>query len=583
MRELSALVSLFVLSVAQGKNDNVMNKFICSQGKCIQASMNPSDRVRYDSLDLCRLICSGHGNLWPIPTVTFDLGHMVMEVDPSKIQVVLESAPVQTREYIRKISDIFFARLYSQCANTTTRALTSVHIHMRVISPSTELKLLTDESYKLSIKNYGKNIEVEINATTVFGTRHALETLLQLTATQYKNKRCVILMLTKADIKDRPVFRHRGLLIDTSRTFLPLADIERTIDGMSSVKLNVLHWHATDTHSFPLAFDTLPQLAELGAYSSKEVYTTKDMKHVIEYGKLRGVRVLLEIDSPGHAGNGWQFGEKNGLGKLSLCVNKEPWRRYCVQPPCGQMNPANPNLYRVLGQMYKEISTMFQQEMFHMGGDEVHLPCWMASDEVLKYMDEHRIPRTEDGYMTLWAEFHGKALNAWDRAVGHSHTRPVLWSSQLTSPERITDYLDPKRYIIETWADANDPLPEDLISKGYSVIYATRDVWYLDHGFWGQTTYHNWAKVYDYQIPLDYSVLGGEACMWGELASTYNFDMKVWPRAAALAERLWSSPPIKSMDAKYRLIAQVGRLFKLGINADQIMPEWCSLNEGRCE
>lgn len=81
----------------------------------------------------------------------------------------------------------------------------------------------------------------------------------------------------------------------------------------------------------------------------------------------------MEIDSPAHAGNGWQWGEKAGLGTLAVCINKKPWRTYCIQPPCGQLNPVNPNTYKILGRIYKDLVDIFPKgETFHMGGDEVN-------------------------------------------------------------------------------------------------------------------------------------------------------------------------------------------------------------------
>lgn len=81
----------------------------------------------------------------------------------------------------------------------------------------------------------------------------------------------------------------------------------------------------------------------------------------------------MEIDSPSHAGNGWQWGPEAGLGNLAVCVNQMPWRSYCIQPPCGTLNPINPNTYKILGLLYKDLLQIFPKgEIFHMGGDEVN-------------------------------------------------------------------------------------------------------------------------------------------------------------------------------------------------------------------
>lgn len=179
-------------------------------------------------------------------------------------------------------------------------------------------------------------------------------------------------MVASVELKDYPKFPHRGLLLDTARNFLPLEDIERTIDGMAASKLNVLHWHATDAQSFPLEMPTVPQLTRYGAYSPKHIYSPTDVKHIIEYAKHRGVRVIIEIDAPSHAGNGWNWGPKYGLGDLAVCVNKQPWRYYCIQPPCGQLNPANPQLFDILRDVYHDlVEVLPHRETIHMGGDEV--------------------------------------------------------------------------------------------------------------------------------------------------------------------------------------------------------------------
>lgn len=96
------------------------------------------------------------------------------------------------------------------------------------------------------------------------------------------------------------------------------------------------------------------------------------MKHLLRYAKVRGIRIILEFDSPAHAGNGWQWGPKEGLGELAVCVNEQPWRKFCIQPPCGQLNPANDNIYEILANLYRDIINVLPKgEVFHMGGDEV--------------------------------------------------------------------------------------------------------------------------------------------------------------------------------------------------------------------
>lgn len=136
--------------------------------------------------------------------------------------------------------------------------------------------------------------------------------------------------------------------------------------------------------------------------------------------------------------------------------------------------------------------------------------------------------------------------------------------------------------MIETWVEANQSLPVDLLNKGYRLILATKDAWYLDHGFWGVTKYHSWRVAYDNKIPKTDGVLGGETAMWAELVDDQSLDVKVWPRAAAVAERLWSNPNTNSITAEPRLQQLRRRLIRKGIRPDAISPGYCTQNEAQC-
>lgn len=105
-------------------------------------------------------------------------------------------------------------------------------------------------------------MRIVITAYTVYGARHALETLSQLIAPIVKSSdRRGLVIIDKAEIKDKPVFKHRGVMIDTGRNYLPVSAILRTIDGLAATKMNVLHWHATDSQSFPLQIKSRPLMS----------------------------------------------------------------------------------------------------------------------------------------------------------------------------------------------------------------------------------------------------------------------------------------------------------------------------------
>lgn len=104
---------------------------------------------------------------------------------------------------------------------------------------------------------------VNVQAPTIFGARHGLVTLYQLIVpVKTIEKKWGLAIIDEAFIKDVPIYKHRGLLIDTARNFLPVPDILRTINGLASVKMNVLHWHATDSQSFPLEIKKVINMTE---------------------------------------------------------------------------------------------------------------------------------------------------------------------------------------------------------------------------------------------------------------------------------------------------------------------------------
>lgn len=213
---------------------------------------------------------------------------------------------------------------------------------------------------------------------------------------------------------------------------------------MAMTKLNTFHWHITDSQSFPLILKSHPDLAQLGAYSPDKVYTADDVSEILDYAHIRGVRVLPEFDAPAHVGEGWQ------RQNLTVCFNEQPWQNYCVEPPCGQLDPTQDRLYTVLQDIYREMLQMFRQPtVFHMGGDEVSTACWNTSAEVRDWMTRRGwTEHTEADFMRLWGHFQSNALLKLDELSAHK-LDVILWTSRLTDVPFVDDFLDKARYIIQ--------------------------------------------------------------------------------------------------------------------------------------
>ncbi|RZC38328.1 beta-N-acetylglucosaminidase NAG2, partial [Asbolus verrucosus] len=543
---------------------------------------NSNSETLYPSLEVCRLICGKYGSLWPQPTISTKISDELFMFPLSVIKFEFSIKDGEAKEILQGMPNIFLQLLSLEDTSNCPQTTNKVTIHITVNSDNISLDWSTNETYSLEVKTEGNQNSVQIISNTIYGARHALETLSQLTEFYPRNDGSTCLaMVDEVLIVDAPVYPHRGLLLDTARNFISVTSIKKHIDGMAASKLNVLHWHITDSQSFPLDLPNLPNMTKYGAYSADKIYHPNDIKELLSYAKLRGVRIIIEIDAPAHAGNGWQWGPQAGLGDLAVCINQQPFRSYCIESPCGQLNPVNPNLYTILKVLYNDIINMLPKgEVFHMGGDEVYIPCWNSTPEIIKFIGDK--PRTTETFLDLWSSYQAQALKAYDAGVGNTNTPIILWTSHLTEIDVIEKYLPKERYIIQTWVPAADNLPKNLLALGYKIIVSTKDTWYLDHGFWGSTVYHNWRVVYNNKIPRDYGVLGGEVCMWGEYVDETSVESRTWPRAAAAAERLWTDSSISVNVAAKRFYRHRERLVSRGINAEALIPRWCYQNEGQC-
>jgi hexosaminidase len=151
-------------------------------------------------------------------------------------------------------------------------------------------RLGDDESYELVITMSG----AKLTAPTPLGIFHGLQTFLQLVETTANG-----FSVPVVTIEDRPRFAWRGLLIDVGRHFIPLDELNRNLDGMAAVKMNVLHWHLYDNEGFRVESKRFPRLQQSG--SDGLYYTQADIRDFVAYARDRGIRVVPEFEMPGHS------------------------------------------------------------------------------------------------------------------------------------------------------------------------------------------------------------------------------------------------------------------------------------------
>lgn len=586
----SILIFATCIAVITSKSDVRGNwRWECKGGYCQKTRIDEASRADALSLPVCQLFCSKHAALWPQPT-DIQMEKTIVPVNVNSIDVIAVKSGTRVSDLIQGAANRFKKNIYyPRGENRMVKVGRSLVVTIDLEDYDKRILTLdTDESYTLTVtEGVDKRIMANIKANNFFGGRHGLETLSQLII--FDDLRQEIQMPNKVTVHDKPAYPHRGILLDTARSYVSPATIKRTLDGMASTKLNTFHWHITDTHSFPFVSKSRPILSDLGAYKPEKIYTPQQVQEIIQYARERGIKVLVEFDAPAHVGEGWQ-----DFKDFVACFNAKPWQDYCVEPPCGQLDPTKQGIYDVLGDIYKDMVEAFDMDMFHMGGDEVSFNCWNATDSIVSWMKTKGWGRDEADFMKLWNIFQTTALERFDKANGGKKVPIIMWTSHLTFPEYL-HYLPKDRYIIQVWTTGSDSQVKNMLDKDYRLILSNYDALYMDCGFGGWVStgnnwcspYIGWHKVYENRPSViagekKHLILGGEATLWTEQSDDSTVDNRLWPRGAAWGERLWSDPLDTWIEADARMLVHRERLFAQGIKADLVQPEWCLQHEANC-
>jgi hexosaminidase len=390
-----------------------------------------------------------------------------------------------------------------------------------------------DEAYTLEITSTG----AKIHAANPLGAMHGLQTFLQLVGISPDGFTAPAIR-----IDDAPRFPWRGLMIDVARHFVPLEEVKRNIDGMEAVKMNVFHWHLSENQGFRIESHKFPKLYQEG--SDGLYYTQDEVRDVIAYARDRGIRVVPEFDMPGHS-TAWF------VGHPELASGSGPYqieRRWGIFDPA--MDPTSEKTYKFLNELIGEMTKLFPDQFFHIGGDEVNGKEWDTNPKIQAFKKAHNLKTNEElqGYFSQHVqelvEKHGKTPVGWDEILV-----PGV----------------PKTIVIQSWRGA-DSLAA-AAKGGYRGILSNG--YYLDLG---------WSTARHYAVdPLGGAaanltpdqqklILGGESCMWSEYVNAENIDSRIWPRNAAIAERFWSPKDTTDVASMYaRMESESERLEWIGL------------------
>ncbi|KAK2637528.1 hypothetical protein Ddye_032320 [Dipteronia dyeriana] len=530
---------------------------------------------------------------WPQPQATL--------ISPSFIITSPEHPYLSSAvdRYLNLIKNERYQPQVSRSVNITTPPLVTLSISVDDLF--TPLHHGVDESYTLTIP---ANVSMaNLTAQTVWGAMRGLETFSQLVWGKPS------LVAVGLYVWDSPLFPHRGLMLDTSRNYYGVDDILRTIAAMSGNKMNVFHWHITDSHSFPLVIPSEPDLAAKGSYGPQMQYSPDDVKNIVQFGLAHGVRVLPEIDSPGHTGS-WA----EAYPEIVTCANMFWWPaqtewadRLASEPGgTGHLNPLNPKTYQVLKNVITDVVNLFPEPLYHAGADEIIPGCWKADPTIRSFLSKGgSLSQVLEKFVNITLPF----IVSLNRTV-------VYWEDVLLDALVKVDssFLPPEHTILQTWNNGPNNTKR-IVKAGYRAIVSSSEFYYLDcgHGdFLGNDSLYDqpassntgnggswcgpfktWQTIYNYDITYGLSeeeaklVVGGEVALWSEQADPTVVDARLWPRTSAMAEALWSGNRDETGKKRYseatdRLNEWRYRMVSRGIGAEPIQPLWCIRNPGMC-
>jgi len=383
-----------------------------------------------------------------------------------------------------------------------------------------------DESYQLEVTPAAAHL----SAPTVTGALRGMETFSQLIVADADS-----FSVPAIDIQDRPRFPWRGLMLDVARHWMPIPVIERNLDAMAAVKLNVFHWHLSDDQGFRVESRVFPKLHQLG--SDGHFYTHADVGHVVAYARGRGIRVVPEFDVPGHT-TSWF------VGYPELASAPGPFqieRKWGIFEPT--LDPTRDEVYTFLDGLIGEMASLFPDEYFHIGGDEVLDAEWLHNPAIQAFCKKNGLKNSKE----LHAYF-----NQSLQAVVRKHGKKMIGWDEVLSPGLAAGT------VIQSW-QGQQSLAE-AARKGYRGILSYG--YYLDH--MDSSTFHYKVDPLSgeaSQLTSEQAahILGGEACMWSEYVTEETVDSRLWPRAAVVAERLWSPANTTDIESMYTRLEVTSR------------------------
>lgn len=407
-----------------------------------------------------------------------------------------------------------------------------------------------DEAYRLAVVSPDSKKRIVATADAAQGLRYAVQTLRQLAEPSGNGA----VTVPGCIVTDAPAFPWRAFMLDESRHFHGMQTVKKLLDEMARLKMNTFHWHLVDDPGWRIEIKKYPRLTEVGSkrdfdhmnatpeewdafHPGRAYYTQDEIREVIRYADERGIRIIPEIEVPGHA---------------SASIHAYPWIG-TTSPREGKSvvgdlyNVTDPKVEAFLHDVLDEVIALFPSKILHIGGDEANYAHWQNSPEVTAFMKANNLPTCSD--LQVWA------INRMSNYLSSKGCTMIGWNEITGDNVRGEAHVEASRSeklapgtIVQFW-DGDIGLVNKAIEKGYDVVNSNRFFTYLDYPY--EVT--PFEKVYSFNpIPdgladKDKAKILGSGCqMWCEFVPDFDrICFQVFPRIAAHAECGWTAPEKK--------------------------------------
>ena len=549
--------------------------------------------------------------LWPKPTSVHHFKDQALQLSPHLcLDLFIAGKP---RQYNAMMYNAFQKLCNKGSANKGSAKLMTT---LRIDIESDNLSNLTIESKESYTLDVGPT--TRITSAEVWGSRHALETLFQLlnnhpttspsldqdpptfnwqsvknslgnllkntvTATTAATAATATATATTVTtIQDQPKYKWRGLLLDTARHYFTPSTIERTMKAMAMNKYNVLHWHITDAQSFPLLLDNVPDLAHFGAHHPTLMYTPEDVQSIVSLGLQHGIRIVPEVDVPSHTAS-WSAAYPEIV--VQCRKRAQAGADHFKARDKDTLDPTLEKTYQVVGWVLDGLVSLFPDQYIHLGGDEVDLNCLYDDPNVM----QRAVTQFGKSGNSKGRQHHpsvGKQMLQyfWDRVIQMVFARnkiPIVWQGTYDSGIQLN-----KKVVIQAWKCWGNPLLgvqslQRAKKQGHSVLQSS--CWYLD---WDS----RFTDLYQQDRMAARSTtregegetLGGDICAWSETMDEFNIECRLWPRALAVAEKLWSGSGGVNTKVLQRRDVQYARMLDRGALLNGGEQNGIDLNDDFC-